>query len=210
MIPVNSAHWHLVLNHVPVLGSFLGLILAAYMYYRGKTAWDSVVLWWFLAIGALAIPVYLTGEPAEELVEGVAGVSHDAIEHHEEWAMWAFAMQELTGLFTVGVLLYRNFVRHPGHWIRPTLLGLVLITAGLMGYTAALGGRIHHPEIRPGYTPPEEHEESVEGEESAVSPEKNTNPEAIERNATYEEEGRNDMQAIELSVKNSFRNRLPV
>jgi hypothetical protein len=33
--------------------------------------------------GLLAIAVYLTGEPAEEVVEGMAGVSHDALEAHD-------------------------------------------------------------------------------------------------------------------------------
>ena len=43
---MNPAHWHLMLNNVPVLGTAFGIVI----------------------IALLAIPAYLTGEPAEEIV----------------------------------------------------------------------------------------------------------------------------------------------
>lgn len=46
----------------------------------------AAILGLLAVAGLSAIAVFLTGEPAEEVVEGRAGVSHDAIEAHEEWA----------------------------------------------------------------------------------------------------------------------------
>jgi hypothetical protein len=40
----------------------------------------------FIIVALLAIPAYLTGEPTEELVENLPGVSKSSIEQHEEAA----------------------------------------------------------------------------------------------------------------------------
>jgi hypothetical protein len=48
----------------------------------------------------------------------------------------------------VGLLLYRRGKRAPG-WFTATALMLALVTAGLLMWTASLGGRIRHTEIAP-------------------------------------------------------------
>jgi hypothetical protein len=146
---VNAAYVHVALNHVPVLGTVFGLLLlAAAVARRNQTLLRSG--WVTLAIVALvAVPVYLTGEGAEEIVEGDPAVSHDAIEAHEELALVALVGLEALGLLALAALVLSRRGPAPA-WLGPTSLVLALAVAGLMLLTAERGGRINHPEIHGG------------------------------------------------------------
>ena len=96
----------------------------------------------------VAIPVFLTGEPAEESVENLPGVSEAIIGQHEEAAELAFWVMEALGVFS----LFAFFIKGEGG--RKAVVGatfaLSLATFGLMAYTGYLGGQIRHTEIRSG------------------------------------------------------------
>jgi len=91
--------------------------------------------------------VYLTGEPAEELVENLPGISETVMETHEEIALvatvvvGAFALVALYGLFAFRHGVSMGFTK--------LLLVLSLLPLATMAYTAYLGGQIRHSEIRP-------------------------------------------------------------
>jgi hypothetical protein len=68
---MNAAYFHLVLNHIPVLGVLLGLALFLLALIPKSTEVRSVALWVFLLAALSAAPVFLTREPAEDLVERV-------------------------------------------------------------------------------------------------------------------------------------------
>ncbi|MFB6099044.1 MAG: hypothetical protein ABEK84_08045 [Salinibacter sp.] len=126
----------------------LGAALLAYGLWRGQETVQDVSLGLLVFVGAVAVAVYLTGEPAEEIVEGAAGVSHDAIEAHEAWAWYAFLASIVTGLGALGALLFKKARRRLARWTVQLVLALSLLTTGMMVYTANLGGKIHHPELR--------------------------------------------------------------
>jgi hypothetical protein len=159
---MSAAHLHLALNHIPVLGTLFGTVLLAYGLWRGHETVQNLSLGLLVVVGAVAVAVYWTGEPAEEIVEGVAGVSHDAIEAHERWGGYAVLASIGTGLASLGALLYGRSRRTLASWTAPLVLVLSLFTTGVMAYTANLGGKIHHPELRANTTAveaPDEHEE---------------------------------------------------
>ena len=83
---MNPAHLHLMLNHIPVLGMAFGLALVSLALLRKSEELKRISLGFLIVIALLAIPAYLTGEPAEELVENLPGVSKSSIEQHEEAA----------------------------------------------------------------------------------------------------------------------------
>jgi hypothetical protein len=97
----------------------------------------------------------LTGEPAEEAVEHLAGVTERAIHVHEEAAELAAVATYVGGAIALAALM---FFRRRG--LGPPLATLALVVAlaafGLMARTANLGGQIRHPEIS-GVTAAEEH-----------------------------------------------------
>ncbi len=147
---MNWAHVHLILNHVPVLGTVFGLTLLGWAILRRNDAVQRVALATFVAVALLALPVYLTGEPAEAVVEHAAGVSESVIEAHEEAAVVALIGVELLGLIAAGGLYLSRRGRAPSVAAPRTALLLSIVVAGLMAWTANLGGQIRHVETRAG------------------------------------------------------------
>lgn len=144
---MNAAHIHLMLNHVPLFGAVAMTILfvvALALRQQGVARAGLVVA---LLTAAVAVVVYLTGEPAEELVENLPGISEAAMETHEKFALvatlvlGAFALVALYGLFAFRHGVSMGFTK--------ILLILSLLPLAGIAYTAYLGGQIRHSEIRP-------------------------------------------------------------
>lgn len=145
---MNQAHLHLMLNHFPVIGAILCLLLLLFALMRKSDELKRASLGGLVIISLLTIPAFLTGEPAEELVENLPGVSHALIESHEEAALVAFIALGLTGaLALVGLIWSRRRTTLPT-WLMTAALLLTSVSLGLMARTANLGGEIRHTEIR--------------------------------------------------------------
>jgi uncharacterized membrane protein (DUF4010 family) len=148
---MDAAHIHLLLKHVPVLAVPLGGALLLWAALRRSRETLRVALALFILAGAVAIPVYLTGEPAEEAVERVAPA--DAyVERHEDTASFALAAAIALGVVATGGLALQQvrpaFAAHAG-----IAAGAVAVVAfSSLAWTASLGGQIRHTEIRAGAT----------------------------------------------------------
>lgn len=103
-------------------------------------------------IALISIPVYLTGEPAEEIVEELGGGSHDLVEAHADTAIWAFIGLEILGALALLGLVGFRAPKQPPKWFVPAILVLGLLTMIWVGWVSALGGRIMHPEARPDFS----------------------------------------------------------
>lgn len=161
---MTAAHVHLALNHFPIIGGIIASVLVVAALVRKDRALMRAAMLAFFLVGAVAVPVYLSGEPAEEVVEGLAGVSHDAIEEHEDAAVWAFVSLGVAGaLALAGLVGFRG--KPLPRWYGPAL-GAVGVAATLITlWTANLGGKAHHQELRSGFSPPVESEEMHEEDE---------------------------------------------
>ncbi len=87
---MNATHLHLLLNHLPVLGTLFGLGLLLFGIWRKSTELKKTSLGVLVLVALAAVPVYLTGEPAGDAVESLPGVSKPIMEQHEEAAGFAF------------------------------------------------------------------------------------------------------------------------
>lgn len=145
---MNPAHLHLLSNHLPIVGiPLLGLLLAIGVW-RNQPAVQRAALWLLLGLALITIAVYLSGEPAEELVEQLAGVSESAIERHEDLALVAFIGVELLGALALGLLVLSRGGRPMSRALGGGAVVVALIASSLLGWTAWLGGHIRHSEIR--------------------------------------------------------------
>jgi uncharacterized membrane protein len=145
---MNGAHVHLLLTHLPVLGTLFGLGLGAYAILFRKEDVLKASLGVFVGAGLLAGAAYLTGEGAEEAVEAW-GVAEALVEPHESSAVLALVAAAVLGLVSLaGLVLYR--ARTVARPFAVVAMGLALAVAGVMTYTANLGGQIRHAEIRGG------------------------------------------------------------
>lgn len=145
---MNGAHLHLLLNHLPILGSLFGLVLLLVALVRRLPLLVRTGLITLLVAAALAIPANLTGEGAEEVVEHYPGVTRSLIHEHEEAAEVALWVLEATGaLAMVSLLLLAHNHARARLFARLTLAG-AFISFGLMARAGNLGGQIMHPETR--------------------------------------------------------------
>ena len=144
---MNAAHAHLILNHLPVLGIPFGLFAACWGLIRRSDEVKRLALVLFLLGGLSALPAYLTGSEAEDVVEDIPGVSSVAVSEHEDAAKTSLVSAlMLAAAASAGLVLW---VRRPGPakamlWV---CLAIALGVGGLLAWTANLGGHIRHPEI---------------------------------------------------------------
>jgi hypothetical protein len=144
---MNPAHIHLMLNHVPLFGALAATVLFALALFRRAQGLARGGLVVAVLTAMVAVLVYLTGEPAEQLVENLPGVSEAVLEAHEEVALLATIA---AGAFGV-VAIFALFAFRHGVTMRFTRLLLVtsLVPLAAIAWTAWLGGQIRHSEIRP-------------------------------------------------------------
>lgn len=149
---MDGAHLHLLVNHAPVLGSVfaLALLIASYLWAPDVLRRTAFVVLIGTALAAGAAD--LTGDPAEEAVRGLPGVKRELIHDHEGMAEKAFIAAGIVGVIALVLLVRSRRTPVPSSFGAIGLVG-ALIVAALMAYTALLGGRIRHTEVRPGATP---------------------------------------------------------
>lgn len=147
---MNAAHLHLLLNHVPTVGAAIGLGLFLLSLIRKNDPLQRASLELFFVIALLALPAYLSGNAAQEVVKSRPDVSGAMIATHQDAALPAFVFMEITGAFAwLGLWRFRRISR-PARWNVSAVLLLSIVTLALMARTATLGGEIRHPEIRSG------------------------------------------------------------
>ncbi|MFC2171827.1 hypothetical protein ACFLU6_04255 [Acidobacteriota bacterium] len=144
---MNPVHLHLILNHGPVVGVPLCLLLLAAALLMRTREVSVAAFGLCVIVTALGFAAFLTGEPAEIAMESTAEESF--IEPHEEaadiavWAVGAFGACALIGLFFA---LIRK--RVPPRRLVWSSLVLALLASIALAWAANLGGEIRHPEIR--------------------------------------------------------------
>ena len=145
---LNAAHLHLVLNHVPTLGTAVALALLVLALIRRQETLVHVGLEVLFVIALVTMPVYVTGAAAYAHLRSGADFSDIAARMHQDAALAGFAVTEFAG-FVAWVALWQS--RRIGHAARGLVAAatvLSLIALAIMGRAATLGGEIHHPEIR--------------------------------------------------------------
>jgi uncharacterized membrane protein len=145
---MNYAHLHLLLNHVPVIGSIvgLGLFLISFFGKNQDLRRSSYII--FAAIALLTIPAFLSGFGAQQMIKG-PGVSDALISRHEGSALLSLWFMELTGALALIGLWQSQTTARPARWNVSAVLFFSLLTVVLMARTGNTGGDIRHPEVRP-------------------------------------------------------------
>lgn len=149
---MNQAHLHLLLNHLPILGALFGLLILATGFFLKNNTVKRTALGLFILSAILAIPAYLTGEGAEEVVENLPGASDSLMEAHEEMANIFLWMVGALGLISLATF----YTDLKSKKIAPMLYTLTFVAAiGTMilaQRVGSSGGEIRHTEIRSGAT----------------------------------------------------------
>ena len=145
----SATHWHVLLNHLPLVGLAFGLgCLVIGILLRSRAAQIGPLAAILLAAAA-AYPVNLTGQNAYKPVRGIADEEGGRWldEHMKRAEGYAWAFYTLTAFAAVALIA-------PCRWRRsatPLSVATALTAAAcvaLSGWIAAAGGKIRHPEFR--------------------------------------------------------------
>lgn len=144
---MNPAQIHLALNHLPVVGMIVAVVtLGSGLLFRAG-ALLRFGLFLLVGLALVSIPVYLSGNQAEEQIEHAAGVGHATIEEHEDAALYAMIGVQILGLVAL-VALIRVRGKVVSRGLGLGMLVAALFMSAVMARTAHLGGQIRHPELR--------------------------------------------------------------
>ena len=150
---MNLTHLHLLLNHFPIVGTLIGGLVLVYGVFRNQSQAKIIGSMIIVIMTIIAIPVFFTGEPAEESVEHLQGISKSLIHEHEEAAELAIWVMGLAGLLSLASLFM--------HWKQSTWSNKLFILAMLvailsffsMAWVGNLGGKIRHTELETTVSP---------------------------------------------------------
>ncbi len=145
---MNPTHAHLFMNHLPFLGSAFTFIFLMYSFHKKNTDFIKLFLWVFVFFAVLTIPVFLTGDPAGEVVKNIPGINEELVDNHETAGYVSLILVEITGaLALLGIYLIGK-TADTARWFRYTFIILAFASIVSFGWTANLGGQIRHSEIR--------------------------------------------------------------
>lgn len=151
MMSLTPADLHLLLNHIPILGTVFLVILLAAGLGRSRDV-TTVALVLTVVLSLVGIGTYLTGEPAEHYIRKTAWFDHDVAHEHEENAERATIVLGVTGALAFVGLWRRRTRPEDQLFPRITMAGL-LVSAGLMAWAGRTGGKIRHAEEIEGRVP---------------------------------------------------------
>ena len=144
---MNVPHLHLIINHVPTVGTAIAIALLLLSLVRRNQQLTRVSFEVFCVVALLTLPAYLSGVGTGMALEKIDGVSKEAIARHHDQALMSFIVMLLTGAAAwLGVWRFRR-VGNLSKANIATVLILSFFTIGGMATTATIGGEIRHPEI---------------------------------------------------------------
>jgi hypothetical protein len=147
---MNFAHLHIVLNHIPSIGTAVGVALFAFSVLKQNNALKKLGLEVIVVMSLLILPTYLSGSAAQRLLRTRSEIPQALIEEHQNSAMVTLVLVTITGtLGWFGLWQFRRFSQ-PGPGNTWAVLIFSVLTAAFILNTANLGGKISHAEIRAG------------------------------------------------------------
>lgn len=161
---MNAAHFHLVVNHLPIIFPLVGLLILIGGLIVKSDIVKRVAFLIFVAGALFTILAMTSGEGAEEILEETAGVSEDYIHEHEEAAEFFAILNYILGLIAA-FAVWANLKKAK----YSTALDYVVLVASVMvmsfaRQTGTTGGEIRHTEIRGENEQPQPTEEYEETE----------------------------------------------
>jgi uncharacterized membrane protein len=150
---MNSLEIHLIINHLPIFASIIGGGLLLYGAFTKAKSIVNFALLLLVAGSILVIPVFLSGEGAEDMIEMTESISEEAIETHENIAknaLWLYSGLGVLSAITF-IITYLKNKKTEKFKVQPLVWLVIVYSIGVMSimiYTGNTGGKIRRPEIR--------------------------------------------------------------
>lgn len=145
---MNDAHLHLIVNHFPIVGPILGLLVLMGGIFFKNVPIKNTAYFLFIIASVFAVFSMSTGEGAEEVVENIPGFSKQLVHEHEELAEKLAIILYLLGAVSVFGII-SNIKNHPKAVFFSYAIVVIAIVAIFFGTKVGTsGGEIRHTEIR--------------------------------------------------------------
>jgi hypothetical protein len=145
---MNCAHLHLILTHFPPVLTACGALAAAVGIAGRRRDLVRLALGLLIAVGAMMPLVYIAGDQTANSIGKVEGVQQEAIAPHQRAATIALVASAGSALVAGALLVIERRRGGLTSALRVVTLVAAMAAALPIGWAAALGGAIHHPEIR--------------------------------------------------------------
>jgi hypothetical protein len=143
---LNGAHWHLLVNHLPIIGGLLAMLILGYGLIRRNPAVIQLSFGLFVLMSLATAITNQTGESAEHYLKSINQLNRPLLHAHEEAADLANIGMYLTGLLSLLSLVWQRAKQM--RFLPLLIFGLSLLTFGMMANVGRLGGLIMHQELR--------------------------------------------------------------
>lgn len=145
---MNGAHFHLVVNHLPIIIPMAALIvLIVGLIIKSEVVKRTAYL--LFVVGAICtMPAFASGEGAEEIAENLPGVTEHLIHEHEEKAEAFALLNYALGLISIIAIWASWKQKSFSKWLSILILAMSLVVIFKGREVGTSGGEIRHTEIR--------------------------------------------------------------
>ena len=143
---MTPAHWHLVVNHLPIIGGLFATLILLWGMLRRSVPIVNLSLVLFVACTVFSIVASTTGESAEHYLKDLNAIDEKYLEKHEEAAGIANYGMIAVGVLALVTLIFKRI--RSLSFIPYIILIASAIVFFLMARAGNLGGEIMHKEIR--------------------------------------------------------------
>lgn len=142
-------HLHLLVNHAPIFGTFIGLVLLIIGFVAKNHVLEKTAFITFIISGFAGSVAYFSGGDAAGVVKHFEETSRPMIKEHAQLGKTAFYMMIALAIASTAVLviMWRSPNVKSGI-MKTAVIALAAITFGILGNVAYLGGKIRRPELR--------------------------------------------------------------
>jgi hypothetical protein len=144
---MNPIQLHLAINHLPLVGLLFSFVLLIIGVKRGNREIVRLSYFFLIAVGISAVAAYLSGDPAEELVENASGFAKEAIETHEAAGQFGLISGSIVGVLALFGVVFRKGSMAGNKIFNRVLFVIIFWAITVMAQVSNLGGKIRHTEI---------------------------------------------------------------
>ncbi|MGH7583017.1 MAG: hypothetical protein ACREL5_07330 [Gemmatimonadales bacterium] len=148
---ISPAHWHVLVNHLPIIGMPFAMVLLAWGLFLKQ---EQVVRVALLAIVLVAISAWVTdtlGDGAKHQIRDLPWANREVIQAHEDAGDKANIVSLVTGAAALVTLVLARKGKPVRRGFASGVLVLTLVSTGFLSYAGWQGGKIRHVEF--GNTP---------------------------------------------------------
>jgi uncharacterized membrane protein len=148
LIPQSWSHLHILVSVFPSVGLIfvLGFYVTALVTNNEAMQRSCLVL--FGILGILAVPTYFSGDRSMTALSQDPKISQDLMNSHFGWGLASLAVLMITGVAALIELWRFRRVGRLSNDALHLILGLAIVTLGLMVVVGELGWEINHHELQ--------------------------------------------------------------